>query len=342
MNPTTSRYRSRSSADKVVGFSVSFERENLLARGLGYEHLREMVLRMARPLLRRSASLAYGGNWSTHAGVANFTEEFLKLISDEQGDNNLSGPDSSLRIGTMINYLAWPDYLTITPRIEAQWINSCRIVRVSQEMAGLAPEQRLPDTEAGRSASHAGLNRAVVLSCMRRLAMRGTQLDHPDVPPERVPPVSARIMVGGRTTGYSGFLPGLLEEALVTLEVQRPLLILGGFGGSAELLARAMLGAEPLPELTLEWHYSRTPACRQLNALAMERGLPLGVLGTSELLERLHGFIAQAREDLVGTLRTGLSDTETRELMTSSDMDRVVQLVKQGLIPSSATGPLPA
>lgn len=59
--------------------------------------------------------------------------------------------------------------------------------------------------------------------------------------PEEIPPVKARILLGGRLAGFSGFLPGLFEEALVTFESNRPLYILGGFGGAAETLAKAIL-----------------------------------------------------------------------------------------------------
>ena len=59
----SSKYRSRAIADNVIAFSISYQRENMLARGMGLEHLRELLIRLARPLLRQGASLAYGGHW---------------------------------------------------------------------------------------------------------------------------------------------------------------------------------------------------------------------------------------------------------------------------------------
>ena len=53
-----SRYRSSTMAGKVIALSISYEKDNLLARGMGLEHLRELLVRLARPLLRRGASLA--------------------------------------------------------------------------------------------------------------------------------------------------------------------------------------------------------------------------------------------------------------------------------------------
>ncbi|MEJ8859717.1 TIR domain-containing protein [Variovorax robiniae] len=50
----------------------------------------------------------------------------------------------------------------------------------------------------------------------------------------------ARILVGGRVAGFSGEVPGLVEEALLTLTARRPLLILGGFGGISRDIAASL------------------------------------------------------------------------------------------------------
>ena len=50
---STSKYRSRAIANNVIAFSISYQRENMLARGMGLEHLRELLIRLARPILRQ-------------------------------------------------------------------------------------------------------------------------------------------------------------------------------------------------------------------------------------------------------------------------------------------------
>lgn len=72
----------------------------------------------------------------------------------------------------------------------------------------------------------------------------------------------ARLLIGGKTrrkstdnpNGYSGNLPGIVEEALYTLRAGQPLFIAGGFGGAAALLARELgLGPDlPVPPEALE------------------------------------------------------------------------------------------
>jgi SLOG cluster2 len=251
---STSKYRSRAIADNVIAFSLSYQRENMLARGMGLEHLRELLIRLARPILRQGASLAYGGNWKDSDD--NFIFPLLRLISAEQEDTGLGRPDSSLQIGKLYNHSPWPWYLEITPPIEAQWINCCRIVRITQQLAGFADTEIVPDANADQEDPRTLFNKAVTLSAMRRLMMQPMFLNISDVPqPEKIPPVIARVLLGGKADGYAGFLPGIFEEALATLQFERPVYILGGFGGAAEILANAMLGygSNRPQELTLEW-----------------------------------------------------------------------------------------
>lgn len=338
----SSKYRSRAIADNVIAFSISYQRENMLARGMGLEHLRELLIRLARPLLRQGASLAYGGHWKETED--NFIYPLLRLISAEQQDS-LGGGDSGQPIGKLYNHSPWPGYLDVTPKVEAQWINCCRVVRVTQEMAGFTNAEIVPDANADQANPRTIFNRAVTLSAMRRLMMQPMSIDIPDVSqPEQIPAVMARILLGGKADSYSGFLPGIFEEALVTLQWDRPVYILGGFGGAAEILAKAMLvpGPDRPKELTLDWHRERNPALVTLLLSAGQFATPphLGILENS--LDDLFTFVLKARANLAGTLNTGLSDQETRELLQTSNIANAVHLVRLGLMNKNKLPSLPA
>jgi hypothetical protein len=329
---TMSKYRSRASAQRLIALAISYQRDLLLARGLGLEHLRELMLRIARPMVRQGASLAYGGHWKETED--NFTYDLLRLISAEQEDNSLGGPDTNLVIGRLYNHSAWPSYLEVTPRIEAQWINSCRVVRITQEMAGIAAADIVPDSEVPTRSDRVIFNSALTLSAMRRLAMTTMTIAVPELPtPEIVPEIAARVMLGGKVNGYSGFMPGLFEEALASLERTSPLYVLGGFGGAAEAIACALLDPPGTRRdvFTVEWHRANNPAFAKLQDLAAKFGMPAGVPGAQELFDKLFARIDAAKANLPGLLKTGLSDAETRELLQTRDMRRAVQLVRQGL-----------
>jgi SLOG cluster2 len=339
---STSKYHSRAIADNVVAFSISYQHDNMLERGMGLEHLRELLIRLARPILRQGANLAYGGNWKETED--NFIFPLLRLISAEQEDSSL-GADSDLHVGKLYNHSPWPWYLDITPTIEAQWINSCRVVRITQQMAGFSEAEIVPDAAADHVDPRTLFNTAVTLSAMRRLMMQPMSIDIPDVEQaDQIPPVTARILLGGKVGSYVGFLPGIFEEALVTLQWDCPVYILGGFGGAAEVLADAMLapGTDRPKELMLDWHRDQNPGLVKLLDSARQFAVPASLGNVENFLDALFAFVLRARADLAGTLRTGLSDQETRELLKTSNIANAVHLVREGLMRSKNLPALPA
>jgi len=47
---------------------------------------------------------------------------------------------------------------------------------------------------------------------------------------------AARVVVGGKVSGFSGSMPGVAEEATATLRADKPLYVAGGVGGAATLV----------------------------------------------------------------------------------------------------------
>lgn len=56
----------------------------------------------------------------------------------------------------------------------------------------------------------------------------------------------ARIIVGGKTEGYSEKYPGIVEEAYIALKNQTPTFVLGAYGGAAELIVKSLSGEKAL------------------------------------------------------------------------------------------------
>jgi hypothetical protein len=69
---------------------------------------------------------------------------------------------------------------------------------------------------------------------------------------------------------------------------------------------------------------------------------PANLGGLENSLDALFAFVLRARADLSGTLRTGLSDQETRELLTTSNISNAVHLVRTGLVTTKNLPSLPA
>lgn len=327
----TTRHRTKAVADKIVGISVAFEHDNLLSRGLGLEHLREAVLHLARPFVRQGASISYAGYWKERE--ENLTLDLLKLVGEEREDSSIGGPDAPRHAGRLINHSTWPFYLDITPEIEARWIQVCRIVRITQEDAGIAPENIVTDEHAKEKTDRVLLNSALTLSCMRRWMSTEISLPVPSRPAEKIPAPVARIVLGGKLTNYTGFAPGIFEESLYTLEKNCPLYILGGFGGAAESLANALLDSNHAPrhEFTEAWHFKHSPAVEKLSELAETLQTPADFRSTKEILNSLFQRVLGARADLPQSLQTGLDPSETMELLKTTNLRRAVSLVRKGL-----------
>jgi hypothetical protein len=314
----------------VVALSVSYERDNLLARGLGLDHLQDLLTRIARPLVRSGVDLAFGGSWRETDD--NFTYLLLRLINGELGERDLqAGADRAT--GKLYNHSAWPYYLDITPEIEAQWIRVCRIIKVRQDDKTIVDPDVLRDDRAHQNSARKDLSVARTMSAMRKLMMTGMSVPVPGFEgiEERIPPVDARVLLGGKRNDYSGFMPGIFEEALLTLQAGKPLYILGGFGGASEVLAEAMLRAadDSLDKaLTLKAESSNN---RKLAAM-LSIARPAVRAQVEQQYDALMKHVRDARGDgLAGVLKTRLDPQETRQLMQTRSISVAVSLARKGL-----------
>lgn len=140
--------------------------------------------------------------------------------------------------------MAWPYYLDLTRQEEAQLINTCHLMRVRPREAGFP---KIADNcERHQSMNPPGtLVASRCLSRMRELAAYGGYLTSEDEP---APPMRARILLGGKSSGYKSFMPGLFEEFLISRmppddRPAIPVFVIGAFGGAAgQQLANALLG----------------------------------------------------------------------------------------------------
>ncbi|MCA9057305.1 MAG: hypothetical protein KDA85_02350, partial [Planctomycetaceae bacterium] len=130
----------------------------------------------------------------------------------------------------LTNYAAWPYYKKILEEQRARNVGICRFVDcpppgVSAE--SLRAVESLPST-----ASESKRLTADALTKMREESTLNSDL---------------RIVWAGKISGSSGWMAGILEEVSFSLKHNRPLLILGGFGGCAKLIA------DYLAQVDAEW-----------------------------------------------------------------------------------------
>lgn len=211
-------------SQKAIAIAIS-ESPDMAALGLGPEHLRDAMAEIARHLLAMGARLVYGGDLRANG----FTELLFELVARYRRDADVGDARPAV-----VNYIAWPIVVS-RPAAEMRGL--------VDELAGVA-ELHFLDPHGGELTpsslddvprpSVTDRDWAVALSAMRGVLTRVTD---------------ARIVLGGRTEGYKGRMPGIAEEALTALEGGQPLFLLGGFGGCARDIAVALKLLPPPSDL---------------------------------------------------------------------------------------------
>lgn len=256
---------------RVIAISIS-ESQDLPALGLSVGHLTDAMGEIARHLLALGARLAYGGDLRLHG----FSELLFELVSRHRRDSAESD-----RRTNVTNFLAWPVHVLLSATSLESKVTE---LHGSAELVCLQLDgTRLPLAERLRLAQHQPTEAewSTGLTTMRR-----TMLAESD----------ARIVLGGRVDTYNGSMPGIAEEALMSLQSKQPLYLIGGFGGCTRDIAETVGLAQPLAKAHVAWQ------------------------GRSE-------FSRFSADDL----NNGLSAKENQTLAMTSHVDQAVMLVLRGL-----------
>ena len=205
---------------RAVGLSVSAS-GNLAELGFGREHVDDVLVELTRYLVAAGATVVYGGDLRQ----GGFTELLMEVVA-----RHVEEHDSMVRFE---NYLAWPVHAAM-PYLELA------------ELADLfTPSGRLVClTSAGKEMpmpERAKFDRRDVgddewgpaLTAMRQVLA------------ERC---DARIVAGGATAKFRGAMPGVAEEAILSVEAGKATYVVGSLGGCAlDIAVEAGLGSSPLP-----------------------------------------------------------------------------------------------
>ncbi len=274
----------------LVGISVSEPAEGeLIGLGLSQVHVRHAFIEIARHLLAAGYSLAYGGDFRQQG----YTEAMLDLVRTYSRDDQ-PGPER-IRV-----YSAWPRWLGLGADERAELVSVATLVPVDRPPG--APEHLAPETDR---AIGDRLWAALALTEMRREMNRD---------------IDARVLLGGRSSGQEGLLPGVVEEAALAVDDGLPLFVVGGFGGAASLVGSDLAG-EARPELSLNYQKDNTPGYASLWEAAQGSSVEPNF---EDLVEKLARIGA-------GVNRNGLSSEQNDMLLESSDIDEIIALVLRGL-----------
>ena len=194
-----------------VGLSVS-DSDDLSRLGLSSAHAEQAVGELARAVLVAGGSLVYGGQVKPSGFTQYLMHEIRRYGRDDEAALTLC--------------LAAPEHDKLSHSelddIDRTLGTRGRIVCLDPEgleIKGiLSTKSRDPDPYAAADAPHA-------YSSMRRYLAANTD---------------ARVLIGGKLSGFAGAMPGIVEEAIVAVQARHPLYVSAGFGGAAALVAQRL------------------------------------------------------------------------------------------------------
>jgi hypothetical protein len=231
---------------------------------------REIVADLARQLFAMEARIAYGGDLRE----AGFTR---LLVEVQRAHTSFAGTTSP----GIISYILEP----LSEEERANYTDALEFVDVRFFDF---------DREGDDSASARALGRAMSLRAMRWEIARD---------------VTALVAVGGRTSGYEGWRPGVADEIASAVKADNPIYLVGGFGGAASWYAHAAF---------LEGGIPNDPAAPWLGA---ETDAELALPDVDDVVRALRG----------GVSRNGLTKAENASLARTVDPDEIIALVLSGL-----------
>ncbi len=204
MNEPTLISRDALSGQKIA-LSVS-ESADLARLGLTEQHCRLVVAEVGRAIMLAGATVIYGGNLQ-QGGYTGLLIEEAQRFSNGRPALEITLAESEYR------------HLSEDELIEAD--RSLGDVGRLTLVSGSGETMPISSALAGSWVDDDGK----ALTAMRAYVTDRT---------------TARLIVGGRLTGYAGAEPGVIEEARLTIRAGRPLFAAGGYGGAAAAVAKRL------------------------------------------------------------------------------------------------------
>lgn len=275
---------------KNVAISIS-ESPDSSSLGIGKAMFEDLSVELARHLLVSGAHLVYGGDLRPGG--------FTELFKDLAYQYGIYEKDKTLK-NYFTNYLAWPIYIGMTPATQAEY-KSCRVHCQKAAIPDIIPvalrDLMVPPTTVENMYYWAESLRA----------MRQEMESH----------IDARIILGGRITGFKGYMPGLYEEATYAAKANHPLFLLGGFGGASARLIQLIKGETSSEELFAEC-CSNHSYQDFVSYLDKEK-------------EEMNFKALDVFSNNMDVLKNGLSKEDNERLFVTTNVTEIIALILKGL-----------
>ena len=276
-----------------VGISISLG--NDFAYNTNYRIDEKRIVRLSGELVRnlyvRGASVIYGGDFRENSLTETMLEEIYAIYHQLHKDKN-EPPDC-----VIYNYLA--DVIAISEDIKTlkEYYKNLFIIEGGCDTP---KKENNPVDDQVRWAQS--------LTEMREKIVKDSD---------------ARILAGGKLCGYKGKMPGVLEEFWLSYKANKPIYLMGGFGGCVHEICR-LIGIDGVDKdsryLQSAWQEDYNLGYKSVQ----------GKLGNPKFIDLLADEIKKIDiQDLAN--KANLSLEEYKKLMISPFSDECFYLINKGL-----------
>ena len=295
----------------TVVLSAGGDHHELAEWGLGMEHIDELMVRFARASLNDGHRLAFGGTLGDQKQKLTqyLIDTALSWLTEKAASTcEVTKPAT----WPVVNYSAWPFHTFINAEQRARLVGVCQFVDVWPPSVARETLQDLLGCWT--------VNPQAQIYTGNGLArMREQSTEESDL----------RVVWGGKIAGSSGWMARILEEVGYSLALNKPVLILGGFGGCARRLADYLIQKDA------EW-----PADLTLNISQEQAGL-LPESARTELtarFEKIKADLTNYRQRLNdGEKLNGIDSQIIQEALSEENGRRATVLVARAVASINAT-----
>ena len=273
-----------------VGISISLG--NDFVYNTNYRIDEKRIIRLSSELVRnlyvRGASVIYGGDFRENSLTKNMLDEIYAIYHQLHKDKN-EPPDC-----VIYNYLA--DVIAISEDINTLKEDYKDLFIIKGGCETPKKENNPVDDQVKWAQS---------LTKMRRNIVKDSD---------------ARILAGGKLCGYKGKMPGVLEEFYLSYKANKPIYLMGGFGGCVHEICQ-LIRTKKSSYLRSEWQKNYNLGYESVQ----------GKLGNPpKFIDLLADEIKMIKiQELANN--AGLSEEEYKMLMGSPFSDECFYLINKGL-----------
>lgn len=282
-----------------IGLSISEPSDcELIKEGIHGDLLIRLSQELSRHLIARNAELIYGGDIRPGG--------FTQFIFDEAMALNARMNTDTIRVK---NYIAWPIYNSDSDTLK-EW--KCKYRNIATMVNVPFPEDvksLIPN--GSENAFLAPINAQNSYVWGRSLTnMRHKLIEKSDI----------RISAGGKHVNYKGRMPGVLEEILIAIDSEKPLFLLGGFGGVTSSVCEMILNNVKSEKLGKDWQVHNQSGYKEL----------------LDLYEKFNTWNDFSYDDLdkmlkIENLKNGLTEDDNYKLFKTQFIDEAIYLILKGM-----------